>query len=140
MMSGPGVEGTGASMTDTILLTFPSKSSFRGVPSLVLGGVGSRLELPYERMDDLQLAVLSMLDASRDDDASVEIRAEDGHVAVSVGPLRDGTEDDDGLELVLTRLTDRIEAARRDDASWLTVFMTRADKPTPPDPPSASSR
>ena len=60
-------------MTDTILLTFPSKSSFRGVPSLVLGGVGSRLNLPFERMDDLQLAVLSMLDASSGDDASVEI-------------------------------------------------------------------
>lgn len=123
-------------VNDTIVLTIPTHSAYRGVASLVLGGLGSRLELPYERMDDLQLAVLSMLDASRDDDASMEIRAEDGHVAVSVGPLRDGTEDDAGLELVLTRLTDRIEAARRDDASWLTVFVNRADNAAPPGPPS----
>ena len=123
-------------VNDTIVLTIPTDSAYRGVASLVLGGLGSRLELPYERMDDLQLAVLSMLDASRDDDASVEIRADDGRVAVSVGPLRDGTEDDDGLGLVLTRLTDGIEAARRDDASWLTVFMNRADNATLSDPPS----
>ena len=114
-------------VNDTIVLTIPTDSAYRGVASLVLGGIGTRLDLPYERMDDLQLAVLSMLDASRDDDASVEIHTEDGHVAVSVGPLRDGAENDNGLALVLTRLTDRIEATRRDEASWLTVFLARAD-------------
>ena len=69
-------------VNDTIVLTIPTDSACRGVASLVLGGLGSRLDLRYERMDDLQLAVLSMLDASRDDDASVEIHVEDGHVAV----------------------------------------------------------
>ena len=121
-------------MTDTIVLTIPTDSAYRGVASLVLGGLGSRLDLPYERMDDLQLAVLSMLDAARDREASVEIEAEDGHVAVSVGPLRDGSEDDDGLELVLTRLTDRIEVTRRDGSSWLKVFMARAEAVAPTDP------
>ena len=121
------IEETDSRVNDTIVLTIPTDSVYRGVASLVLGGVGSRLDLPFERMDDLQLAVLSMLDASRGENASVEIRAEDGHVAVSVGPLRDGAEDDVGLALVLTRLTDRLEAGRRDDAAWLTVFMSRAD-------------
>ena len=120
-------EETGRSVNDTIVLTIPTASEFRGVASLVLGGVGSRLDLPFERMDDLQLAVLSMLDASRTDDVSVEIRAEDGHVAVSVGPLRDGAEDDAGLALVLTRLTNRVESARRDDGPWVTVVVARAD-------------
>lgn len=127
MMSGRGVHGAGAPMTDTILLTFPSKSSFRGVPSLVLGGVGSRLDLPFERMDDLQLAVLSMLDASSGDDASVEIQARDDRVAVSVGPLRPEAEADKGLDLVLRRLTDGVETGRRGEAVWLTVFLARAN-------------
>jgi hypothetical protein len=127
MRGEPAIEETSSRVNDTILLTIPTASVYRGVASLVLGGVGSRLDLPYERMDDLQLAVLSMLDASNGEDASVEIRAEDGHVAVSVGPLRDGAEDDAGLTLVLMRLTDGIEAARRDDGSWLTVFVARAD-------------
>ena len=123
-------------VNETIVLRIPTDSAYRGVASLVLGGLGSRLDLPYERMDDLQLAVLSMLDASRDDDASVEIHAEDDHVAVSVGPLHDEAAADDGLELVLTRLTDRVEAARRDDASWITVFMLRAEAVASTSPPS----
>jgi hypothetical protein len=127
MMSGQGVRGTRAPMTDTILLTFPSKSSFRGVPSLVLGGVGSRLDLPFERMDDLQLAVLSMLDASSGEDASVEIEARDDRVAVSVGPLRAEAEADKGLDLVLRRLTDAVETGRRGDDVWVTVFVARED-------------
>ena len=136
MRGSRSIEEADNHVNDTIVLTIPTDSAYRGVASLVLGGLGSRLDLPYERMDDLQLAVLSMLDASRDDDASVEIQAEDEHVAVSVGPLRDDAADDDGLELVLTRLTDRIETARRDDASWLTVFMARAEAVASTDPPS----
>lgn len=136
MHGEPVIEEASTRVNDTIVLTIPTASAYRGVASLVLGGVGSRLDLPYERMDDLQLAVLSMLDATHGDDASVEIRAEDGRIAVSVGPLRDGAEDDAGLALVLTRLTDGIEAARRDDGAWLTVFVARNDD-LAADPPAA---
>jgi hypothetical protein len=113
-------------MTDTIQLTFPTGASFRGVPSLVLGGVGSRLDLPFERMDDLQLAVLSMLEACAGHEATVEIEADDEQVAVSVGPLRDGADGDQGLALVLRRLTDGVDAGRRGEDVWLTVLLTRA--------------
>ena len=131
MLGHPRIEEGDSHVNDTIVLTIPTSPPFRGVASLVLGGVGSRLDLPYERMDDLQLAVLSMLDASHGEEASVEIRAEDERVAVSVGPLRAGAENDDGLALVLTRLTDGVEAARRDDDSWLTVFVARRDEASP---------
>jgi len=113
-------------VTDTILLTFPSRQSFRGVPSLVLGGVGSRLDLPFERMDDLQLAVLSMLDAAAGDESTMEVRTEDARVAVSVGPLRSDVAGDKGLALVLDRLTDGVESDRRGGDVWLTVFLARA--------------
>jgi hypothetical protein len=130
MASGHGVEEERRDdVTDTILLTFPATAAFRGVPGLVLGGVGSRLDLPFERTDDLQLAVLSMLDAAVGDQASVEIRADDDRVAVSVGPLRPDADGDSGLELVLARLTDGVEAGRRDEAVWLTVFVARASRP-----------
>jgi hypothetical protein len=97
--------------------------------------VGSRLDLPFERTDDLQLAVLSMLDAAEGSEASVEIRAGDDRVAVSVGPLRGDADGDSGLELVLTRLTDGVVAERRGDAVWLTVSVGRA--PRPQDAPEA---
>ena len=111
---------------DTIVLTIPTSPAYRGVASLVLGGVGTRLDLPFERVDDLQLAVLSMLDAATCDEAAVEIHADGNRVSVSVGPLRAGVENDDGLALVLTRLTDGLDASTRDQASWLTVHMARA--------------
>jgi hypothetical protein len=127
-MRGTSVVDTSAAahVDDTIVLTIPTGPTYRGVASLVVGGVGTRLDLPFERVDDLQLAVLSMLEASTGDEASVEIRAEDDRVAVSVGPLRTGAESDTGLALVLTRLTDGLDASTREDASWLTVYMGRA--------------
>lgn len=134
MLGVPPIEERDGHMNDTIVLTIPTSAPFRGVASLVLGGVGSRLDLPYERMDDLQLAVLSILDASRGEEASVEIRAEDRRVAVSVGPLRAGAEADDGLTLVLTRLTDGVEATPRGGDSWLTIFVARADGGAEPPP------
>ena len=112
-------------MTDTILLTIPATPAYRGVPSLVLGGVGSRLDLPFERMDDLQLAVLSMLDASVGEEASVEIVADDGRLGVSVGPLRPDAGTDKGLELVLARLADDVRPEDRDGSVWLTVSLLR---------------
>ena len=112
-------------MTDTILLTIPANPAYRGVPSLVLGGVGSRLDLPFERMDDLQLAVLSMLDASVGEEASVEIVADDERLGVSVGPLRSDAGSDKGLELVLQRLTDGVEPEDRGGDVWLTVSLVR---------------
>ena len=46
----PGIE---VDMTDRIVLTIPAGARFRGVATLVLGGIGGRMDLPYERMDDL---------------------------------------------------------------------------------------
>ena len=112
-------------MTDTILLTIPASTAYRGVPSLVLGGVGSRLDLPFERMDDLQLAVLSMLDAAEGAETSVEIVADDGTLGVSVGPLRSDVGSDKGLELVLRRLTDGVEPQERGGDVWLKVSLAR---------------
>ena len=125
MMQRATTNDSRRNVTDTILLTFPSKAAYRGIPSLVLGGVGSRLDLPFERMDDLQLAVLSMLDASEGEDASVEIVAEEERLGVSVGPLGAGADEDKGLELVLRRLTDGVEPQNRDGDVWLTVFVAR---------------
>ncbi|HEU0246979.1 MAG TPA: hypothetical protein VFR38_07815 [Gaiellaceae bacterium] len=113
-------------MTETIVLTIPSERRFRGVATLVLGGVGSRLNLPYERMDDLQLALLSILDAAGGNEVSIEVKAEDRHVAVSVGPLAQGSGDDDGLTRVLSKLVDGVELGRRDPgAEWLTLTLAR---------------
>ena len=107
-------------MSDRIVLIVPAGARFRGVATLVLGGVAGRVALPYERMDDLQLAVLSILDSTDGDSVTLEVEADDDGLAVAVGPVRDGSSDDDGLGLVLSRLVDGVGHERRDGAEWIT--------------------
>jgi hypothetical protein len=112
-------------MTDQITLTIPTSTRFRGVATLVLGGVGSRLDLPYERVDDLQLAVLSVLEASNEERVTVEVEAEDERLLVSVGPVADGTAADGALARVLDPLVDSVEHSERDDGVWVTLRLHR---------------
>jgi hypothetical protein len=113
-------------MSDHISLTIPTATRFRGVATLVLGGVGSRLDLPYERVDDLQLAVLSVLESSDGERVTVEVEAqEDGVVLVSVGPLADGSATDGALARVLDPLVDSVEHSQRDGRAWTTVRIHR---------------
>jgi len=106
------------------VLTIPSDTRFRSVATLILGGVGSRVELPYERTDDLQLAVLSALDASAADEMTVEVAPRDGRLDVAVGPVRDGSGEDPGLVRVLSQLVDEVAAERRDGAEWLRLVLS----------------
>jgi hypothetical protein len=112
-------------MSDRISLTIPTATRFRGVATLVLGGVGSRLDLPYERVDDLQLAVLSVLEASMGDRVTVEIEAEDDRVFVSVGPLVDGSGSDGALARVLDPLVDSVDHSHREGRVWMTLRIHR---------------
>lgn len=108
---------------DRIVLTIPSDARFRSVATLVLGGVGSRVELPYERTDDLQLAVLSALEASAEEETTVEFDAGDGRLEVVVGPVRDGSGGDAGLVRVLSQLVDEVASERREGAEWLRLVL-----------------
>jgi hypothetical protein len=111
-------------MTDRIVLQLSGRDRFRAVATLVLGGVGSRLELPYERVDDLQLAVLSILDSGGDEDVTVEVQADDEGLAVTLGPLEDGSASDPALIRVLEPLTDAIESEQRDGREWITLRVS----------------
>jgi hypothetical protein len=113
-------------VTDRIVLTLPAEARFRSVATLVLGGVGSRFDLPYERVDDLQLAVLSVLESGGDGRLTVEVEGADGGLSVSLGPLRGGTISDGALTRVLTPLVDAVEPEDRDGAEWLTLRLGRA--------------
>lgn len=108
---------------DRIVLTIPADARFRSVATLVLGGIGSRADLPFERTDDLQLAVLSALAASSGGDVTVEVETREGRLVVSVGPVRDGSGEDAGLVRVLSPLVDEVAHERRDGAEWLTLVV-----------------
>jgi hypothetical protein len=113
-------------VTDRIVLTMPSDPRLRSVATLVLGGIGSRLDFPFERTDDLQLAVLSALEASDGADVTFEIDAGEGGLRLSLGPVREGSAEDPALIRVLSRLVDEVEHERRQDAEWLTLTLSGA--------------
>ena len=72
----------------TISLTLPDRAI--EVATLVLGGIGTRLDLPYERMDGSSSRVLNLLDAGAGSEVSVIVDADGSTVTVAVEPLVDG--------------------------------------------------
>ena len=111
-------------MSDRIVLTMPTDARFRSVATLVLGGIGSRQELPYERMDDLQLAVLSALDASDGTTVTLEMDADEAGLRLALGPVRNGSAEDDALVRVLSRLVDDVGHESRDGDEWLMLRVS----------------
>lgn len=118
-----------ATTADRVVLTLPGDPSLRGVASLVLGGIGSRIDLPYEKVDELQLAVLSVLGASDAETITLEIEVAESAVLVTVGPLPEGTLAAPGVRTVLDRLVDGVELARREPdgepADWVVLSLAR---------------
>jgi hypothetical protein len=123
-MGEPLLEPLEAVVSDRIILTIPADERYRSVATLVLGGIGSRTELPYERMDDLQLAVLSALDATDEETVTIEVDADEGGLQLALGPVRDGSSADDGLARVLSRLVDDVGHVSRDGAEWITLGVS----------------
>lgn len=111
-----------------ITVTVPSDRRYLGVLNLVLGGLGTRLDLPYERVDDLQLAVDSVLAAGRPADAEVQLEVEalDDRLLLRLGPLAAGSAAEPGLRRVLEPLVGPAESFDRDGREWLAIEVPRA--------------
>jgi hypothetical protein len=114
-------------VTDRIQLRLPAEEDFRPIAHLVVGGLGVRLDLTFEDLDDLQVALEALL-GCRDDDGEivVTVDAEDGTVRASVGPFSPGALDSLersdaplGLHRVLETVCDTFEIDERDGGSWV---------------------
>ena len=95
---------------------------------LVVGGLAARLDLAYEQMDDLQLAVETVLAECRPIGESVTLEASvgDDDLVISVGPLSrvaGSTKPPDAtlvsFDRLLDTLVERTEIVERDDQLWL---------------------
>jgi hypothetical protein len=90
---------------DEITLTLPHEREFHRVAHLVLGGLALRLELTIETLEDLQLALSTILDRAKGDgEVTVSMALIDSVLETSIGPvdLTDelaGGEDDQRLSL-----------------------------------------
>jgi hypothetical protein len=77
---------------EVIELTLPAAREWHAVARLVLGGVADRLNLSFEDLDDLQLAVERLLvEAASQDTVRLRIDVVDHGVRVGVGPLAERT-------------------------------------------------
>jgi len=113
---------------DEIRVTMPSERAFGAVAGLVLGGVAARHELTIDVLDDLQLAVDSLLErGARTDEITLVLRVGRDTVEVSVGPFERATiaelDQDAGESLDLRRLLDTVvddvTLADREDGCWV---------------------
>ena len=119
-------------MSDEIRLVLPAQEDFHPIAHLVVGGLGARLELTFEQLEDLQVAVEALLDCRDDDrDVSVTVTVEPDAIHATVGPFvrqqlaeLDGDGSGLGLRRVLETVTDTLRVDERDGAVW--VAMTKA--------------
>ena len=116
-------------MRDTVEITIPREPDFSIVAELVIGGIAARHDVTLEALDDLQLALGSLLEHDEADDGeiSVLLRVGENAIDVSVGPVGERTvaelEGDAGDALGLRRLLDTtVDDAtlrERDGGTWV---------------------
>jgi anti-sigma regulatory factor (Ser/Thr protein kinase) len=104
---------------------------FLGVVRLLVGGLAARLDLPYEQMDDLQLAAESVLavDPTSDGEVVLELELRDDAIQIRIAPFdtqafdEAATKEQEGLSLdrLLTALVDELRVDRRNGVEWLVL-------------------
>ena len=121
---------------DEIVIDIPRERPFSAVADLVLGGLAARHEVTIDGLDDLQLALGSLLDHDDDDDGEVTVvlRVAGGSIEASVGPVGERTAaalaeaPDEGLGLrrLLEAVVDEFSVRSRDGAPWVDLRKSYA--------------
>jgi hypothetical protein len=117
--------------TDEITLVLPRSREFHRVAHLVLGGLAVRLDLTFESLEDLQLALGGLLGGSEAaDEVTVRLRVAEDTIHASVGPflpdaLQRRLDWDGGGDVSLRRLletvVDHVEVAEAAEGTWVEV-------------------
>jgi len=118
---------TSGDATERVAITLPGERRSIGIVRMFVGGVAARLGLGYETMDDLQLALESvLLKAEPNPEITLEATIDGDTVFLTIGPLvrdplRPDTAGPNELDLghLLAALVARAESTTRDDGSWL---------------------
>jgi hypothetical protein len=112
---------------DEIQLTLPADEAFYRVAHLVLGGLAVRLNLTFESLEDLELALDALLERTQaDDGVTLRVEVLDGELRTVVGPfasvraeLEKGSHDGLDLSRILGAVCDSVEITDRDGAEWV---------------------
>lgn len=122
--------------SETVVLSFPRKSEYFAVARLVVGGLAAPLQMSYDALDDLQLAISSLLDNEdlpAAEELTLRLQVDDGCMRASLGRFPADSVDtafhrstDKGGELGLRKLLDTIVdevqvAPDGDGHEWVTL-------------------
>ena len=114
-------------VADEICLTLPADDAFHGVAHLVLGGLAARLNLSFEHLEDLELALDSLLERPSDGrEVTLRVVVEDHVLRTIVGPfssvraeLEEGGTNSLNLGRILRAVCDSVEVEDRDGSQWV---------------------
>ena len=118
-------------MTAPIRLKIPHQPPYHGVARLVVGGLAARLDVSYEQLEDLQLALASVLEDDSyvlEPEVTVELGVGENTLSLFVGPLDgqrlqadldDNRDDRIALGRLLGTLVDEVSVETRGDGDWL---------------------
>jgi hypothetical protein len=114
---------------DMVEITIPRERDFSIVAELVIGGIAARHDVTLDVLDDLQLALGSLLEHAEDDEGqiTVQLRVGTESIDVSVGPVGERTvaeleRDGDevlGLRRLLDTTVDDVTVNGRDGGAWV---------------------
>lgn len=112
---------------DEIRISIPGERAFGAVAGLVVGGVAARHELTLDVLDDLQLALESLLEREDERDVTIVLRVGSDTIDASVGPFERRSvaelEEDAGESLGLRRLldtvVDHVSLSDHDGGCWV---------------------
>ncbi len=112
---------------DEICLTLPADDAFHSVAHLVLGGLAVRLNVTYENLEDLELALDALLERpSAGGEVTLRVLVEDGELRTIVGPftsvraeLEEEGSDSLNLRRILSAVCDSVAIEDRDGAQWV---------------------
>jgi hypothetical protein len=137
MEAQPDTQSMDTQSMDTVTICMPRDGDFRAVAGLVLGGVAARHDVTLDALDDIQLALDSLLDRLETDDGgevTIKLRIADDAIDLAVGPVDDATiaqlEQEAGEDLGLRRLldttVDEVSVATDGDERWVELHKSYA--------------
>ena len=115
---------------DEIALRLPRSREYHRVAHLILGGLAVRLDLTFEHLEDLQLALAGLLAESESPgEITVRIRVGEDTIQAVVGPFApqaiqrrlDRDESEVSLRRLLDTVADGVEIDESPEGDWVEV-------------------
>lgn len=123
---------------DLITLTLPRERDFFRVAHLVVGGLAVRLDLSFENLEDLQVALAAVLRES-EGEVTVSVRVQPEQIEASIGPFGADDEEldlnrevEEGVPLrrVLETVCDSVDVVDGEGGRWVVLKKSvRVKKP-----------